>query len=169
MADDPASESTPEATGTATTCPWCSTALPAADTPVCPSCGAHLVEEEEVEIPGVTSVSPDLRASAATPRRVRRTFGSLLVGDDDEIPLPSEAEMPALAPPDPDVRREMLRLEMEARLAALHGEVNALRADEIVPPGPPTGAGEAAAGPAEPPADAPSASPDTPPTPPEAP
>jgi hypothetical protein len=151
MADDAEPAMTPEAPGTPATCPWCSAALSVPDMPVCPGCGAHLIEEQEVEIPGVTSVSPGLLASAGTPRRVRRTFGSLLVGDDDEIPPPSEAEMPALAPPDLDVRREMLRLELEARLAALHGEVNALRADEILPPGSPIGAGETGPGPAEPP------------------
>jgi hypothetical protein len=82
-----------------------------------------------VEIPGVTAVDSSHRASATSPRRVQRTFGSLFVGNDDEIPPPSEAELPALAPPDPDVRREMLRLELDARLAALQAEVTAMEAE----------------------------------------
>ena len=80
------------------------------------------MEPLDVEIPGVTAVDPALLAAAAAPRKVKRTFGSLLVGDDNEIPPPSEAEMPALAPPDAEVRREILRLEMDARLVALKAE-----------------------------------------------
>ena len=125
-----------ELTATAATsptpaCPWCSAPLPGVEAATCPSCGARLVEEEGgVEIPGVTAVDPGLLAAATAPRKVRRTFGSLLVGDDDEIPPPSEAEMPALAPPDLEVRREMLRLELEARLTELRAEALALEADD---------------------------------------
>jgi hypothetical protein len=129
MADDPASASLPEAGGTPAICPWCSAVLPAPDAAVCPSCEARLVEEREVEIPGVTSVYPELIAAAAAPRRVKRTFGSLFVGEDNSVPPPSEAELPALAPPDADVRREMLRLELDARLAALQAEVKSLESE----------------------------------------
>jgi hypothetical protein len=118
-------------------CPWCSTALPAADVADCPSCQARLVEPLDVEIPGVTAVDPALLAAAAAPRKVKRTFGSLLVGDDNEIPPPSEAEMPALAPPDAEVRREILRLEMDARLVALKAEVASWDADGAVASGRP--------------------------------
>lgn len=114
---------------TMTACPWCSEPLPTLGVPDCPSCGAHLVEDSSVEVPGVTAIDPGLLRAAAVPRKVKRTFGSLLVGDDDEIPPPSEAEMPALARPDIDVRREMLRLEMEARLATLQAEARMLDAE----------------------------------------
>jgi hypothetical protein len=111
---------------------------------VCPACQAHLIEEQGVEIPGVTTVYPGLLASAAAPRKVKRTFGSLLVGEDNEIPPPTEAELPALAPPDADVRREMLRLELDARLASLQAEVKAIEAEDGIIPGvaeePPSGA-----------------------------
>lgn len=113
-----------------TACPWCSEPLPTLGVPDCPSCGAHLVEDTSVEVPGVTAIDPGLLRAAAVPRKVKRTFGSLLVGDDDEIPPPSEAEMPALARPDADVRREMLRLEMEARLATLQAEARMLDAED---------------------------------------
>ena len=116
-------------------CPWCSAALPAPDVADCPSCQARLVEPLDVEIPGVTAVDPALLAAAAAPRKVKRTFGSLLVGDDNEIPPPSEAEMPALAPPDAEVRREILRLEMDARLVALKAEVASWDADGAVASG----------------------------------
>ena len=118
-------------------CPWCSAALPAADVADCPSCQARLVEPLDVVIPGVTAVDPVLLAAAAAPRKVKRTFGSLLVGEDNEIPPPSEAEMPALARPDPEVRREILRLEMEARLNALKAEVASRDADDAVASGRP--------------------------------
>jgi hypothetical protein len=118
-------------------CPWCSAALPAADVADCPSCQARLVEPLDVVIPGVTAVDPVLLAAAAAPRKVKRTFGSLFVGDDNEIPPPSEAEMPALARPDPEVRREILRLEMEARLVALKAEVASWDADDEVASGRP--------------------------------
>ncbi len=128
-------------------CPWCSAALPAAEAAVCPSCDARLVGGADVEIPGVTAVDPVLLAAAAAPRKVKRTFGSLLVGEDNEIPPPSEAEMPALARPDADVRLEILRLEMEARLASLRAEVASRNAEGAAamasgsPPAPPPGTG----------------------------
>lgn len=111
-------------------CPWCSEPLPSIDAADCPSCGARLVGDESVDIPGVTTIDPGLRGAAAAPRKVKRTFGSLLVGDDNEVPPPSEAEMPALAPPDLEVRREMLRLELEARLRGLRAEVQAIESEE---------------------------------------
>ena len=43
--------------------------------------------------------------------------------------------MPALARPDAEVRREILRLEMDARLAALKAEVAARSADGAVASG----------------------------------
>jgi len=118
-------------------CPWCSADLPAADATDCPSCQARLIEPLDVMIPGVTAVDPALLAAAAAPRKVKRSFGSLLVGDDNEIPPPSEAEMPALARPDADVRREILRLEMEAKLIALRAEVASRNADGAVAGGRP--------------------------------
>jgi hypothetical protein len=131
-------------------CPWCSASLPAAEVAVCPSCEARLVGSDDIEIPGLTAVDPALLAVAAAPRKVKRTFGSLLVGNDDEIPPPSEAEMPALARPDADVRREILRLEMEARLVALRAEVASRSAEGAGPAangGPASEAGPATAEP----------------------
>jgi hypothetical protein len=113
-------------------CPWCSAALPVADAEECPSCRARLVEEAGVEIPGLTSVDPVLLAAAAAPRKVKRNLATLLVGSDNETPLPSLAEMPALALPAADVRREMIRLEMDARLASLQAEVSARNAEGAV-------------------------------------
>ena len=133
MADDAGIVTPAEERDVVPICPWCSAALPAVDAAVCPSCEARLVDTSDVDIPGVTAVDPVLLAAAAAPRKVKRTFGSLLVGNDDEIPPPSEAEMPALARPDADVRREILRLEMEARLASLKAEVASRNAEGALP------------------------------------
>jgi hypothetical protein len=118
-------------------CPWCSAQLPSADVGDCPGCGARLVETGSEEIPGVTAVDPQLLRAAPAQRKVKRTFGALLIGDDEEIPAPSDAEMPALARPDEDVRREMLRLEIEAGLADLRAERRVLEAEAL-----PSDAGE---------------------------
>ena len=115
--------------GLTASCPWCSEPLPAPDATECPSCGAHLLGGEDVEVPGVTAIDPALARIAAAPMKVKRTFGSLLVGDENEIPPPTEAEMPALARPDAEVRREMLRIEMEARLAELQADARMLEAE----------------------------------------
>ena len=140
MADDAGFATPAEERDAVPICPWCSAALPAADAAVCPSCDARLVDASSDDIPGVTAVDPALLAAAAAPHKVKRTFGSLFVGNDDEIPPPSEAEMPALARPDADVRREILRLEMDARLASLKAEVASRNAEgaaaiaSLVPP-----------------------------------
>jgi hypothetical protein len=138
-------------------CPWCSAVLPTPGAAVCPTCQARLVEEEEVEIPGVTSVYPDLLASSAAPRKIKRTFGALFVGDDNDVSLPSEAELPAIAPPDLEVRREMLRLELDARLAALQAEVTLIESESGARPAlpvEPAEAGEPVEEPAPEPSDA---------------
>jgi hypothetical protein len=49
----------------------------------------------------------------------------------DENPAPPGS----LAPPPPDVRREMLRLELEAQVANLQAEAGALAAEEAVEAG----------------------------------
>jgi hypothetical protein len=55
------------------------------------------------------------------------------VGGDDAILPPSEAELPALAMPDADVRREMLRIRLDAELADLTARVEALAAERGLP------------------------------------
>lgn len=138
MADDGGLATPSDERDPGPTCPWCSAPLPAADAAVCPACGARLVETTDVEIPGVNAVDPELVAMASAPRKLKRTFGALLVGNDDAVPAAGETErkalarpeveMAAFARPDDDVRREILRLEMEARQAALRGEAAAREA-----------------------------------------
>jgi hypothetical protein len=108
-------------------CPWCSAALPP-DVTICPSCGASLVADGDPNVPGVTTVAtkPIVAEKATTQRRNR-----LLAWISGEYPedIPSEAEVQAIAPPDLEVRREMLRLELEAEVANLQAEEDAIRAD----------------------------------------
>lgn len=149
-------------------CPWCSSPISPPDLLDCPACGAHLVEDPSAEVPGVTAVDPDVLRAASAPRKVKRTFGALLVRDGDDIPPPSEAEMPALARPDVEVRREMLRLELDARLTALQAEARMLEMEDGVRPRgtAPTGAPQPVPtpeDPAEPPTEPPAEPPSEPP------
>jgi hypothetical protein len=131
MVNDAGSDPIPEATANAPVCPWCSASLPAADAAVCPSCEAHLVGSEGVDILGVTTVDPFVTASSSEPRKVR-VLPSLF-GNDESNPPPSEAELPALARPDVEVQREILRLELDARLAALQAEVKLIESEGGLP------------------------------------
>ncbi len=115
-------------------CPWCSAPVASPDAITCGTCGATLHGDAEIEVPGVTAIDGQHASRAGAPRKVRRTFGALFVGgDDDAIPPPSQAELPALAMPDPDVRREMLRLRLDAELADLTARVEALAAERGIP------------------------------------
>jgi hypothetical protein len=62
--------------------------------------------------------------------RPRSRLLSWLSGDDGDEPF-TAAQGQALAPPDLEVRREMLRLELEAAVAALQAENDALLAEAV--------------------------------------
>jgi hypothetical protein len=114
---------------TAEHCPWCSAEIaPALSN--CPACGAALAGDSEASLPGVTALDPDAitrGTKVATPQRRSRLL-SWISGDYDE-----GAEKPAapgsLSPPPFEVRREMLRLEIEAETALLQAETDALAAE----------------------------------------
>ena len=111
-------------------CTWCSAVLASPDATECPSCGATLVRvDEEPVLPGLTAIDAEAVARAArlAARRPRSRLLSWLSGEDDEEPSSSQPE--ALAPPDPAVRAEMLRLELEARITHLEAEQVALRSE----------------------------------------
>ena len=139
--------SAPGAAVTAARCPWCSAELSGVASASCPSCGATLVEPD-ASVPGVNALDAEAisrNARLATPIRRSRLL-SWITGEDD-----SEDEAPAppgsLAPPPPDVRREMARLELQAEYANLQAEAESIvsqaeaearaarrRADEAQPP-----------------------------------
>jgi hypothetical protein len=109
-------------------CPWCSAEItPGAQ--MCARCGAALVEPDAA-VPGVTAI--DTQAISRTTRAVttvrRSRLLSWISGDfpeDDETP----ARPGTLGPPPPDVRREMLRLEIEAEYANLKAEAESLNSE----------------------------------------
>jgi hypothetical protein len=112
-------------------CPWCSAALPALGIEQCPSCGAQLVTTQgaETDIKGVTTLDAEaiLRARSEL-NRPRTRLLSLITGDEAEAASAREHHA-SLAQPSEEVRREMARLEAEARRAAEEAERTALRAD----------------------------------------
>jgi hypothetical protein len=79
-------------------------------------------------VPGVTTIdAAALVRSKATPQPRNR----LLSWISGEYPadVPTKSESQAVAPPDDDVRREILRLELEAQVANLQAEADAIRAE----------------------------------------
>ena len=126
MVDD--TQPVPEST--VSVCPWCS-ANYTGDPETCPSCGAALAVDPATDpaLPGVTAIDAAAIVRAKTPvARPRNRLLSWISGDyPDDTPTATEAG--ALAPPDLDVRREMLRLELEAEVANLQAEADALLAE----------------------------------------
>lgn len=115
---------------TAQICPWCSTQV-SAETSTCPTCGAVLKGDEETVLPGVTAVDDKvLRGETAKPPQRSRLL-SWISGEYDE-PEGTKAEPGAIAPPDPEVQREIRRLELEAEVANLQAEVEARRIEAVV-------------------------------------
>lgn len=109
-------------------CPWCSAALTEGATE-CPSCGANLAPEGDPNVPGVTTVdAASLLRSKSAPQPRSRLL-SWISGDNTREEVSSKAEAQALAPPDLDVRREIFRLELEAEVANLQAEADALWAE----------------------------------------
>lgn len=112
------------------TCPWCSTQV-TADTATCPTCGAVLKGDEDTILPGVTAVDDKvLRGETAKPQQRSRLL-SWISGEYDE-PEGAKADPGAIAPPDPEVQREIRRLELEAEVANLQAEVEARRIEAVV-------------------------------------
>jgi hypothetical protein len=118
-------------------CPWCS-ARYTGDPDTCPSCGAALAVDPATDpaLPGLTAIDAAAIVRAKTP--VARPRSRLLSWISGEYPdeTPSATEAGALAPPDADVRREMLRLELAAEVANLQAEADALIADATFEEGP---------------------------------
>jgi hypothetical protein len=114
-------------------CPWCS-ATYTGDPETCPSCGAVLAADPAADpsLPGLTAIDPAALVRAKTPTtRSRNRILSWISGDyPDEAGDPADAG--ALAPPDLAVRREILRLELEAEVANLQAEADALIAEATV-------------------------------------
>ena len=126
MVDDTQSGAGPAAS----ICPWCSASY-TGDPETCPSCGAALAVDPATDpaLPGLTAIDTAaiVRAKDPIPKQRSRLL-SWISGDYGED-SPSGVEAAALALPDADVRREMRRLELEAEVANLQAEADALMAD----------------------------------------
>jgi hypothetical protein len=111
-------------------CPWCS-ATYTGEPETCPSCGAALAVDPTTDaaLPGLTAIDAAAIGRAKTP--VARPRSRLLSWISGEYPdeAPTAADAGALAPPDAEVRREMLRLALEAEVANLQAEADALIAE----------------------------------------
>jgi hypothetical protein len=106
----------------------------------CPSCGAQLREKADGDVLGVTQIDP---SAASRIRRVKpRRLTSWLTGEG-----PAEEEAGGkIEPPSPDVKREMLKMELAALDAELEARAAQAAANRDLPPE----AGATAAEPAEP-------------------
>jgi len=111
-------------------CPWCSGELPLAPAETCPSCGATLISDADTPLPGVTALDPEaiIRGIRPTTPPRRSKILAWITGDEgaDEE---ARAAPGSLEPPPPDVRREMLRMEIEAEVADLQAEAGSLAAE----------------------------------------
>ena len=110
-------------------CSWCSTEV-ADGVAQCPNCGANLVPDGDPNVPGVTAVDAASIIRSKTAAQPRSRLLSWISGEY-EPDTPSKAESQAIAPPDNEVRREILRLELEAEVANLQAEADALRAEAV--------------------------------------
>jgi hypothetical protein len=147
-------------------CMWCSAELPSDHEVTCPSCGATLIGDGDSPVPGVTAIDAEAIVRGARDARAkpRSRLMSWISGEYEEGESP--APPGSLSPPPPAVRREMLRLELEAQVANLQAEAGAIAAEAAVESGlpiemPPTVDVDAvfaeAAGPAPDSSDAPAA------------
>jgi hypothetical protein len=126
-------------------CPWCSAELPSDALDTCPSCGATLTSAPDAALPGVTAIDHEaiLRSTREPNRPQRSRILSWLSGDYVEDTTPTDGGTHgAIAPPDPAVKREILRLEIEAELADRQAEADSIMADAAVEGRPMPGAGE---------------------------
>ena len=114
-------------------CPWCSAALPDPSVDKCLSCGAQLIHASGAEpnVPGVTALDAEaiLRARSEAGRSRGGLLGFLTGRDLPESSDRESAE--SLAPPEDAVRREMLRLRLEAEQADAAAETVALKSDVL--------------------------------------
>lgn len=116
-------------------CPWCSAPLPAEPLDRCPSCNAALQGEGEgAQLPGLTTIDPvAILEGTRQPTKTRSSrLMAWITGSDIEEAAEPVASPDALAPPPPEVRLEMLRMETEAELARKSAEVESMVTDEAI-------------------------------------
>ncbi len=118
-----------ESTPSTSRCPWCSASIPTG-VEVCPSCGAALVTSSDGGVPGLTAIDAEAVLRNRTQPKSRGGLLGFLSGETgDTVDAPTESELASLAPPDANVRIEMLRIEIEAERQRLESEGASLAAD----------------------------------------
>jgi hypothetical protein len=115
-------------------CNWCSAPLPSDHEEICPSCGATLLGDGDTSVPGLTAIDAEaiLRSARAAKAKPRSRLLGWISGESDDDAGATTASPGSLAPPPADVRREMLRLELQAQVANAQAEVESMAADEAV-------------------------------------
>jgi hypothetical protein len=110
--------------------------LPSDHEVTCPSCGATLLGDGDTSVPGLTAIDAEaiLRNARAAKAKPRSRLLGWISGDYDDQATVTAAPG-SLAPPPADVRREMLRLELEAQVANAQAEVESMAADAAVEEG----------------------------------
>ena len=111
-----------EATAARPLCQWCNAPLPVADAARCPSCKAILQPIDDVDVPGLTTVSAETRAAvrredviqraAEDPRLLATLDPSVLTPPADVLGGPPSPD--SYQPPSPEVREMMRRIKWEA-------------------------------------------------------
>src|SRR6186997_2481121 len=108
-------EAQPGGGSVASICPWCSAPYEGVQE-TCPSCGATIEGDSvDASLPGLTAIDAAAIVRSKQPAtRSRNRLLSWISGEyPDEANTPADAA--ALAPPDLEVRREMLRLSSRQR------------------------------------------------------
>ncbi len=120
-------------------CNWCSAPLPSDHETVCPSCGATLLGDGDTSVPGLTAIDAEaiLRSARAAKTKPRSRLMGWISGESDEDFNTTTAAPGSLAPPPVEVRREMLRLELDAQVANAQAEVESMAADAALESGRP--------------------------------
>jgi hypothetical protein len=124
--------------GPTSRCPWCSAEVPTG-TLDCPACGAILQERAGGEVPGVTAIDQSVR----TPRLKSRPKGlAKWLAGEAEPESPSPIGEGRVEPVSREVRREMMRMELDALQAELQARLAEAAADrETSSEGDPPGEG----------------------------
>ena len=130
-------ESTTGGSTSAPRCNWCSAVLPSDHEVTCPSCGATLLGDSDPAVPGLTAIDAEaiLRNARTAKAKPRGRLLSWISGDYDDSESTAAASPGSLAPPTGAVRREMLRLEIEAQLTNAQAEVEAMAVDAALEEG----------------------------------
>jgi hypothetical protein len=115
-------------------CNWCSAPLPSDHEETCPSCGATLLGDGDTSVPGLTAIDAEaiLRSARAAKAKPRSRLLGWISGEYDDESSGATPAPGSLAPPSADVRREMLRLELQAQVANAQAEVESMAADDAL-------------------------------------